>query len=300
MSSTQNTSSGSAIPAFSLLLNILGQMDNLDEAPPMLSQTASIYSPPHIASPSWNPRVLQSPAYSPAPYVPTDELSPFLLPPAQQVASTSFSLPPSFLQLDNHYPKTVASSSRQIPVIDLSPSPPRRTVKKPHRAANIKRRNRRLQAAMVSQFKGPTKELEEEERRQAQWFKSLASNPACFCPDISCPTHNGASIHDAILLDLAPTRFTKSQIEIMPFPYPPRRISELAPPYDEQRGTYLTSLQEIRTLRMMAEGIERAVMRDLGVDHFDETSINAAEAKVEVLDREGYPFAPIYSDKNSE
>src|SRR5882757_6556668 len=125
MSSTQYTSSGSTIPPFSLLLNTLGQMDNLDEAPPMLSQTV----PPHIASPSWNPRVLQSPAYSPPPYVSTNELSPFLLPPAQQVASTSFSLPPSFLQLDNHYPKSVASSSCQIPVINLSPSPPRRTAK---------------------------------------------------------------------------------------------------------------------------------------------------------------------------
>src|SRR5882757_10688095 len=134
MSSSQYTSSGSAVPPFSSLLNALGQTNDLDEAIP------------HIASPSWNPRVLQSPAYSPAPYVPTKELSPFLLPPAQQVASTSFSLPPSFLQLDNHYPKTVASSSRQIPAIDLSPSPPRKTVKKPQRAANIKRRNRRLRA----------------------------------------------------------------------------------------------------------------------------------------------------------
>src|SRR5882757_6894961 len=145
MSSTQYTSSGSAIPPFSSLLNALGQMDNLDEAPPMLSQTFPlIYSPPHIVSPSWNPRVLQSPAYSPPSYVPTDELSPFLLPSAQQVTSTSFSLPPSFLHLDNHYPKSVASSSHQIPVIDLSPSPPRRTIKKPKSAANIKRRNRRL------------------------------------------------------------------------------------------------------------------------------------------------------------
>ena len=86
----------------------------------------------------------------------------------------------------------------------------------------------------------------------------------------------------------------------MPFPFPPRQILELAPPYNPERGTYTTSLQEIWTLRMMAEGIEQVVMRSLGVDHFDDTSINAAEMKVEVLDREGYPFAPIYLDKNSE
>src|SRR5882757_10446627 len=130
MSSSQYTSSGSAVPPFSSLLNALGQTNNLDEAIP------------HIASPSWNSRVLQSPAYSPPPYVPTEELSPFLLPPVQQVASTSFSFPPSHPHLGGHHQRPSSTvSPHQIPVIDLSPSPPHRTIKKPQSAANIRHKN---------------------------------------------------------------------------------------------------------------------------------------------------------------
>src|SRR5882757_4582707 len=106
MSSSQYTSSGSAVPPFSSLLNTLGQTNNLDEAIP------------HIASPSWNPRVLQSPAYSPPPYVLIEELSPFLLPPAQQVASTSFSFPPSHPRLGGHHQRLSSAVPLQhIPVV---------------------------------------------------------------------------------------------------------------------------------------------------------------------------------------